>query len=316
MIQLSPVVLLALGELLLISMAAALGLAVAGLVRKSRERRAVAKLIRRIKEDEARRRAETHNLMQENYGFEDQQLESIVNRITREEKRFYQALINLFLRRDVNLMEVLHVECEGVTEPYRTLEIPRSDPDQDDNLQSDLATQVEVLREENERLTTELGVTMDTMGTMLTEYASMYSGGEDKTQDREESAESLSSSEKESDEQVPTPSMLAEGALPEMIGAQGADSGDMVIEKEKIAETGSDQDDAANLDFDIGEILGDETLVIEGMDDPSALSDETQVVNVADDELVELDDEDLDLENNSPGSGVATDSDDKQKWAG
>ncbi|MCP4286859.1 MAG: hypothetical protein GY792_20845 [Gammaproteobacteria bacterium] len=275
MIELSPLVLLLLGELLLVSILVSLGLVVTGLIRKRNERQAIARLVGRIKEDETRRREETQSLMASNFGLEGEALNTIVNKISREEKRLYQALINLFLKRDLHLLEVLHVECEGVTEPYRTIELSIPDTDQDD-LESDLSSEMVMLKEENERLTTELGVTMETMGTMLKEYASMYGGGVDGSPNMEKMAEFVRDSQNESQDGE-SPSV----AEAEDISALDQDDSGMI-------------DDA--IDIDIGAALEDETVVIDGSEELAALNDETLAVDVNDDEFVELDDEDLNFE--------------------
>lgn len=323
MIQISPLVLLALGELLLISMVVSLWLALAGVIRNRNERQAVSKLVGRIKQDEVRRRDETRTLMQENYGFEGQDLDAIVNKISREEKRLYQALINLFLRRDLSVLEVLHVECEGATEPYRTLEIPKPDSSQDD-LESDLSVEVERLKEENERLSIELGVTMDTMGTMLKEYASMYGGGAGEELDKRKLAESFRAADKDNRNDEPVDVDPAESSMPDSTGDQATAEiqDDTDTGKQEAAEAVQQEQDDSGLfddaaDIDIGEILGDETVVIEGMDELSVLDDETLVVDIGDDDLVELDDEDFSLDKTIVDDGQSLgDSASKQKWAG
>lgn len=302
MIEVSPILLLALGELLLISIVVSLGLAVAGFVRKSNERKAIAKLIGRIKADEARRKSETRSLMQENFGYAGDQLESIVNKIAREEKRLYQALINLFLKRDVNLMEVLHVECEGVTEPYRTLEFPKveSGAEKDDGQLNDLEVEVVALKEENTRLSTELGITMNTMGTILIEYASKYAGPIDET-DKNKTVEApfvLDADDQvtESLQTMPDEDTKPGSAQPPTKEIDDTLTGD----NQEFVQRESDQVDSGLFDdgddLDIGEILGEQTVVLNGLEDVPELGDETLVMDVNDDELVELDDDDLDLD--------------------
>lgn len=320
MIQISPLALLAFGELLLISCVASLGMIFVGIVRKRNERRAVARLIGRIKQDQSRRRAETRTLMQENYGFQGEELDSITNRISREESHLYQALINLFLRRDLNLLEVLNVECEGVTEPYRTLEIPKPDPGKD-SVESDLAAEVEMLKEENERLSTELGVTMDTMGKMLKEYASMYGGGSSENLDKAKLMESFRNSGNDERKGESVSDAAVENASPDSSGDKAIAADDMVIEKEEAAEASLDQEDSGLFDdaadMDIGEMLGDETVVINGMEELAVLNDETLAVDLGDDELVELDDEDLNLEETIVDNGQLHEAQgERQKSAG
>ena len=297
MITISPLVLWVFSELLLIFMVISLGFVVAGSIRKRNERRAITRLIGRIKEDQARRRGETRALMQTNYGFNGEELDSIVLKISREEKRLYQALINLFLKRDVSVLEVLHVECEGMTEPYRSIEIPQSEP-VDDSAEKELVVEVQALKEENERLSTELGVTMDTMGTMLNEYASMYAGGASKATGKEKLPESIGASGHKVQTSEPALVGSVESSEPDPDAAKTVASDDMAGEKKGAAEP--DQDDAGMfddaIDIDIGEAPGDETVDIDGVEDLTVLDDETLVIEVNDDDLIELDGDDLDLE--------------------
>ena len=316
MIQIDPLLLLALGELLLIFMVVVLGLVVFGLSRKRNERKAIAKLIRRIKEDKGRRQDETRTLMQQSFGFEGQELDAIVKKISREESRFYQALINLFLKRDLNLLEVLHVECEGVTEPYRTLQIQKPDSGQE----SDFSTEVEVLKEQNERLCTELGIIMDTMGTMLKEYASMSGGstGEDLVEAK--LIESSSASDEDSRSNGTATPEGVESSGPDSITGQVTPD-DMAIEKEESSEAASEQDDSGlfedAIDIDIGEMLEEKAVANDGMEALSVLDDETLVEDVGDEDLVELEDEDLSLEETILDDGqVFEDRSDRQKSVG
>lgn len=311
MIEVSPIVLLALGELLLISIVLSLGLVIAGFVRKSNERKAIGKLIGRVKADEARRKSETRNLMQEHFGYAGEQLESIVNKIAREEKRLYQALINLFLKRDVNLMELLNVECEGVTEPYRTLELPKveADTEQDDDQQNELEIEVVALKEENNRLSTELGITMNTMGTMLIEYASKHAGF-DTESDEAKPVESFSVPETNSQIDASFQTISDASATPGSAEPPTSVVYDAPFADQQLAEAEWGQDVSGLLDdvqdLNIGEMLQDQTVVLDGMEDLPEPGDETLVMDVNDDELVELDDDDLDLDKtsfvNSPAS--------------
>ena len=282
MIQLSPLALLAFGELLFISIVISLGFFVAGINRKRNERKSVARLIGRINQDKERRRAETHSLMQENFGFKGEELESIVNRISREEIRLYQGLINLFCKRDLHMLEVLHVECEGVTEPYRTLELPKPDSGPND-VESDLAAEVEMLKEENERLSTELGVTMDTMGKMLSEYASMYGGGAEGQIDKAKMMESFRQAEQ--------PAVNAAAAVSEQTPAgEEHEESEIAVEQAPQATTVASTEDSG----DIYISDEDQTMVIEPEELADDAADETMVLEVVEDEfeeLEELDDE-------------------------
>jgi hypothetical protein len=283
--------LLVLAELLLLFGAAAAGLGMMIVTRKRKERQAVKKLIVRIKEDEKRRRDETRTLMEEKFGFKGESLDNIVNQVVREEKRLYQTLINLFLNRNLSQLEVLHVECEGVTEPYRSLEISTSSVEESEGdgeaVVSDLSVELDMLREENERLTTELGVTMDTMGKMLSEYASMYGGGSGEAIDKAKMIETFrqdAGPEPEPDEAV----VAAGQELP----MEGAEDPGRLVEQVPAAAAPDMEQDEGEIDIFIGG--EDETVAIDPQELADSSADETVALEVGEDEfeeLEELDDE-------------------------
>ncbi|MCB1761275.1 MAG: hypothetical protein KDI68_16005 [Gammaproteobacteria bacterium] len=287
MISLSPMMFLVLAELLLLFGAAAAVLGMMIINRKRKERRAVGRLIVRIKEDEKRRRDETRALMEEKFGFKGESLDKIVKQVSREEKRLYQTLINLFLNRNLSQLEVLHVECEGVTEPYRNLDISlaaaEASTGDDDAIASDLSVELDMLREENERLTTELGVTMDTMGKMLSEYASMYGGGAEGQIDKAKMMESFRQAEQ--------PAVNAAAAVSEQTPAgEEHEESEIAVEQAPQATTVASTEDSG----DIYISDEDQTMVIEPEELADDAADETMVLEVVEDEfeeLEELDDE-------------------------
>jgi len=188
--QLNPVLLWSLGELLLISLIAVLALILRGILRRRRDRVAAQSLIQQIKDDEERRNGETRDILEQRFGINGNTLDDLVKAISREEKRFYQTLINLYLKRDARSLENLNVTFEGAVGPYRSLELPQAEnpgtPSGD--VVTDTAlddAELERLRNENESLSEELRITMDTMGRMLSEYSSMFSGGDDEALDKE-----------------------------------------------------------------------------------------------------------------------------------
>jgi len=188
--QLDPVVLWSLGELLLISLFAVLALILRGMLHRRRDHAAARSLIQHIKDDEERRTGETRDILGQRYGIGGDALDALVKTISREEKRFYQTLINLYLKRDAGSLENLNVAFEGAVAPYRSLELPQAEdagsPAGDVVTDAGLdEAEMERLRNENKRLSEELRITMDTMGRMLSEYSSMFSGGDDEALDKD-----------------------------------------------------------------------------------------------------------------------------------
>jgi len=173
MTEINTLLLMSLVELLFVAVIASVVLVVMGILKKRRDRSAARILVKHIEEDEERRHQENQKFLQDNFGLEGGLLESSGKKIRQEEKRFYQTLINLYLKRDSSALETLHVAFEGATEPYRTLEIPKPDQSEQAAGEPEDSEEMERLKDENERLSEELQITMTTMGRMLNQHATL-----------------------------------------------------------------------------------------------------------------------------------------------
>ena len=187
MIQIKPIYLLLFGELLLLTTVVSVVLIALVIVRKREGRAAARKLVSHIKEDEARRQDETKKIIQEQYGLQNEKQEDLFSKIHKEEKLFYQSLINIYLKRDAAALETLHIAFHAATEPYRSIVLSATTDIEEPDIAVDAAevvstehreAEIERLVSENHQLSEELKTTMETMGRMLKEYATMY-GGED-----------------------------------------------------------------------------------------------------------------------------------------
>ncbi len=189
MIEVSRLLLMLLIELLILSTACAAIVTYLYLSKRRRERAALKNLIATIRQDSGRREDETRQILQKRFGLSDKPLEEAVAKISREEKQFYQTVIDLFLRRDTAALQNFSVDYEKSVEPYRTLAITLSrEPvaaEPADAVANDLSDELLLLREENQRLSDELQLTMNTMGTMLNEYTQMFAGGSEAGIDRD-----------------------------------------------------------------------------------------------------------------------------------
>ena len=170
MVTISSLWFMILIEALVVTTLIALVLIVLSVVRKSRDRKAAAVIIQKIKEDEARRTAETKKIMLHKFGFEDGDAEKLAVRTDRAERVFYQSIINMYLQRESSALEGLNITFETAVETYRTLEPPGGGS----GGSIDESQEMTKLRAENKRLSEEIGVTMQTMGRMLSEYSAMF----------------------------------------------------------------------------------------------------------------------------------------------
>ncbi|AKH21796.1 hypothetical protein [Sedimenticola thiotaurini] len=188
MIEVSRLLLMILIELLILSSACAGVITYLFLSKRRRERAAVKSLIAAVRQDSERRDGETRQVLQQRFGLSGGGLDETAGKISRGEKQFYQTVIDLFLHRNTVALQNFSVDYEKSVEPYRTLELslgtagaatepPAEAPD-------DSADELYLLREENKRLSDELQLTMNTMGTMLNEYTQMFAGGAEAGMDR------------------------------------------------------------------------------------------------------------------------------------
>ncbi|MCP3664570.1 MAG: hypothetical protein GY696_19115 [Gammaproteobacteria bacterium] len=254
--QVSSLMLMILGEVLLATTLISVVLVVLFFIRKRRDHSAAHKLISHIKDDSARRRMETEKIISEHFGLGGDSLHGTVSSINKQETVFYQNMINIYLKRDAAALENLNIAFEGAIDPYRTLEPSLGGGGDtvgvEGSGESDLEAEIERLTNENHNLSEELKITMDTMGRMLKEYSTMFAGGEGEALDKEkliemfrEEGESESEAQSE-DETVPEETENAATAedaesmapTPEPVSL---DEADVVESDDQIDMTGLDE---------------------------------------------------------------------------
>jgi hypothetical protein len=149
--------------------------------RKSQIRKAARHLVERIEQDKAKRSKRLSDLLTEGYGYEQSECDQVVHDIVQSEMRLYQNMVNSYLNQDVVAFQQTDVDVENLVLAYQGLRVPEAGsvpaqaPAAASSGDSEEFTR---LKEENERLSEELHVTMDTMGRMLNEYSTMFGGGE------------------------------------------------------------------------------------------------------------------------------------------
>ncbi len=147
-------------------------------IKKRRDRAAARDLATRVKDGSEVRIAETNALLQREFSLSDESASGVAEEIAAQERRFYQTLISLYLNREAETVRTLDTSLHALVAPYRDLQLPKEEGASGDSIvQDSAAEELAELRQENEKLKTELGVTMDTMGRMLNEYSSMYNEG-------------------------------------------------------------------------------------------------------------------------------------------
>lgn len=219
-------------------------------IQQRRDRAAAARLVHRIKEDGTRRREESVKVMQRKFGFDEDAAKKLAVRIGREERVFYQDVINFYLRRDAVVFENLNIDLESVVGLYRKLEPPGLGGGESSNEaeQVDESEEIRRLTIENKRLSDEVGITMQTMSRMLDEYSSMFAGGATDGLDKEQIIQQLKgdAGEAEGDAAAEAELEPVEGANAEPEPGDEEDTVDVF--QEEPAQLVDGMDDLSDLD--------------------------------------------------------------------
>lgn len=178
MIQLSTLTVILVGEVLLALLIALVVLVLIGARRRRQDRQAALHLAGHIRDNEPGRLAETRDLLLKAYRYPEARADQTAHALLRAEKQLYQRMLNLYITRDTAALRQLHVPMDELTGGFRGLEVPKGGGAPEAPAAEPIPDALlEKLRRENESLRQELQVTMETMGRMLSEYASMFSAG-------------------------------------------------------------------------------------------------------------------------------------------
>ncbi|VAX07735.1 hypothetical protein MNBD_GAMMA26-838 [hydrothermal vent metagenome] len=182
MLEVNAALYMILWELVLVLSAAGVLITVRAVVRSRREQASIDRLVAAVQGDIDCRNEKVRSLLEKKYNYSEEQLEVTVKKITREERRFYQTLVNIFKTRENLLLENLNISFENTIKPYYELEVPGVSVTDGGN-EGEGNEEVLRLREENKVLSEELLVTMNTVGRMLNEYSTMFSAPDEDKHD-------------------------------------------------------------------------------------------------------------------------------------
>ena len=269
MIEISQLILLVLVETIIGLLILSGLLLFFALRRKGRIREAAHHLAQRVQSDKPARTERLNALLQEKYGYEGQELEQAVHDITQAEMRLFQNLINGYIKDDQVHLQQMDVDEENLVLAYQSLKMPSAELSPAPETAGEDGEELVRLQEENQRLSDELRVTMDTMGRMLNEYSSMFAGGSDKPLSRAEAAQAEMPEEASADEE-------SGDREAEVV----ADSDDNIEEVSADTESSAQQSDAP---MDLPDELYDGS-----QDQASALDEEVSEII---DEVMEIADE-------------------------
>ena len=140
-----------------------------------RDRAAVAQLVKAVRDGRQAREATIQGFLAEHMGLQGTALDQARVGILREELSLLQRFAAIYGRRDAGAAAQFHLALEAAVAPYLALKGNGAAAPADGGAGD--AEELEALRRENQRLSEELSVTMETMSRMLNEYSSMFAGG-------------------------------------------------------------------------------------------------------------------------------------------
>ncbi len=246
MITISSLLFMIVLELLVVTTIVSVLLVVLTLISKQRDKKIAVELIEKVKEDGIRRVEETKKIMLNNFGFDENMAEEVAVQVGREERKFYQNVINFYLRRDARAFENLNISFEGAVDPYRSLKPPGLGGGSGGS-QSE-SQEIERLNKENKRLSEEISITMQTMGRMLSEYSAMFAeGAKDKEQPAKQAPEEAAKTA-EVKEQDQTAADSSDSEVVAKADTAEADEQDVAEEIERNMPIVEEMDDLSDLD--------------------------------------------------------------------
>ena len=140
-----------------------------------RDAKAVRVLATRIKNTRNEREARIARFLSEQMGISGEAQEQAKTAMLRAELLLLQRFAGVYRKRDAGAAAQFDIDLAAALAPYYELDgggvvVTHEQPNED-------ASELDSLRAENQRLSDELGVTMETMSRMLNEYSTMFTGG-------------------------------------------------------------------------------------------------------------------------------------------
>jgi hypothetical protein len=145
---------------------------------KSKLRKAVGQLVSQIKQQSKARKEENGSFLRRSYDLTDGELVSTVEAIDKQERKFFQEMVDVLSRSDPAKITSLDASVAELINTYKGLK-PKSAKDNSGEASEDSLAKIARLQSEKENLARELEITRETMSNMIKEYSSMFGGGKD-----------------------------------------------------------------------------------------------------------------------------------------
>ncbi len=205
MIEISLVLFSLLVEILLILIAVLGPILFIYYKHKQKDKKAVKQLIGQVNKQSQERLQATGSFLSDKYLLEGDDLNKAINLIDQTEKKFIQKIINLYIKRDAAALASVDAYLAEVIDGYKNLS--PAVPEQEIETVQDHAMEEELnkLRHDKAQLTEELSITKETMSNMISEFGSMFGGGQGHDLGKLEVVEKVSKNLHETDQEVNPP---------------------------------------------------------------------------------------------------------------
>ena len=152
-----------------------------GRAARRRDAKAMQVLVARVRKGRADRETVLRRFLEQRLGLSGDALAAATVGLLRAELAILHRFAGLYRTRDAGSAAQFDIDLHAAIEPYHELSadlgaepLPAPEPPEVEVDESG----IRALREENQRLSDELQITMETMSRMLNEYSTMFSGGE------------------------------------------------------------------------------------------------------------------------------------------
>ena len=151
--------------------------------RKNKERSAAKDLVNKLKNGERARKENLGSQLTESCELDTATIDNVLAEIDGQEKRLYQQLVKMFLGRDAALLAEIDKSVQALSDPFWKLLSEMGAAEKVDSAMSDAIdtanSEIERLRGESERLSEQLGMAMQTMDEVSSEYSKMFGSSKD-----------------------------------------------------------------------------------------------------------------------------------------
>jgi len=155
-----------------------LGLLLFSRNKNSGEQVAANTLIDKLEDTASIKTRQLEDMIAENCNIEPDVIKGLLNEISSSERILYQQMIQMFLNRDVDLLNDMDQYIDNISEPYCKIIRHSSGNDEGSDILKVAEDKIVGLVKKNERLSRQLTVAMNTMDEISSEYTRVFSGSQ------------------------------------------------------------------------------------------------------------------------------------------